>query len=322
MVDLVTEAFRDCNIITEYESPSATQYVSSVFKLNGIVAGLQATGIHVWTESEAIVFLQPYQSVYVLGCTTAGVLNANSAPYDQWIQAYTALAAATGATTLNLQTALGIQANDVIGVQLAAGPLFWTTVVGAPAGNVVTLAAPLPSPVNVGAMVADYLPTAPIVRPLKIPTARCFTYAPPPASTPPLPVNNIENPMTRLSRQEYMDLPQKLSPGVPTQFYYSPQQDRGLLYVWPVAGTANWAARITWYRPLQDFFAPNNTMDFPQEWTAPLRYLLADELKLQYAVPEPRASRIKEKAAEYTQIVSGWDRDSEDVQFGLDFRWR
>lgn len=324
VTQLITEAFRDCDIIAEDESPTADQYTSAIFKLNSIVAGLQGTGIHVWAESEAIVFLEPYQKRYVLGAPSP-TPSANSADADSWIQAYVAQQQIAGATTLQLVSAAGVVQGDNLGVVVNsgnAGTFFWTTVAAAPVGNLVTLASPLPAGVSSNAIVTDYPAGGQINRPLKVPSVRLLTFGQSPSISQPNRTGNIETPMTRLSRQQYEDLPQKDSPGVPTQFYYSPQRDRGWLYVWPVALLPIYAARITWYRPLQDFFAPNNTMDFPQEWAAPLRYLLSDELKLSYSVPEPRATRIEKKALEWTTIISGWDRDSEDVQFGMDSRYR
>lgn len=305
---LISEAYRDLDVIGDDEQPTAAQFNTAFFKLNSFVKTLEATGIHVWTEEEAIVFLQPYQARYTLGSSGA---NAQAPSADQWIQAKLNTSLSAGASVIPLVTALGITAGDDIGIVLDNGVTFWTTVSGAPSGANVTLAAPLPSSASAGAVALDYPPAAQIVRPLKIPAARLLTFA-----------SNQETPMTILARQGYMDLPNKQSPGVPTQWFYTPQRDLGYLYVWPVPVTSAWAVRFTWYRPLMDLNTPANTMDFPQEWVTPLRWLLANELMVGHSVPPMRQQTIKSNAAEWMQVVSGWDKESEPVQFGMDWQYR
>jgi hypothetical protein len=172
-------------------------------------------------------------------------------------------------------------------------------------GNVVALGAALLVGADAGNYALAY--TTKISRPLKIPAARLLT------------LNGLnETPMTILSRQGYMDLPDKDAPGTPTQWFYSPRRDEGLLYPWPVPQFSSWAMRFTWYRPLQDFLVPTNTADFPQEWVLPLQWNLSKELAPGFGVPAPTWDRIKEMADTYAMVVVSYDRESEPVQFGID----
>lgn len=325
LAQLVTQSYRDLDVIDADETPTAEQFTEAMFLLNSIVKGLEAQQIHVWTEEEAIVFLQQQQFRYTLGAPAPAVSD-NCPASDSWLQLVLANSYAPGAATIAFQTPADVNVGDDIGIVLDSGATFWTTVLGqtpaAPAlASSVLLAAPLPSSASSGNFALDFAPAAQIVRPLKIPRARLFTYQ-----------SQTEIPMTVLSRQEYMDLPNKGqqagytggsgAQGTPTQFYYSPQRDLGWLYVWPAPSMSNWAIRFTWYRPLQDFANPANTMDFPQEWSAPLRWMLSDELKLGYSIPAARAQMITAKAADWLATVSGWDHDSEPVQFGMDYQFR
>lgn len=311
---LITEAYRDLDIIAEDETPTSGQFDSALFKLNSLVKGLEATGIHVWTEEEGIVFLQPFQQRYTIGAPTGPV--ANSADAFAWVQNALSSSYSAAASAVVLTSAIGFVAGANIGIVLSSGVVFWTTINGAPSGNTVTLTAPLPGPAAAGDVVLTYPAAGEINRPLKVPNARLLTYSSNVAGQP-----GQETPMTILSRQEYMDLPNKGSIGVPTQWFYTPQRDTGYLFVWPVPTTAAWAVRFTWYRPLADLLTPANTMDFPQEWTAPLRWLLADELKVGYSVSPEKAAYVEKKAIEWMTIVTGWDRESEPIQFGMDWRY-
>lgn len=302
---IVKQAWINLNLITEDEEPSAAMYAEGAFKINAMTKALEMTGLHVWTEEEAILFLQPLQAKYVIG--QGGT--ANCADADAWLELTLAAPNAVGNTTITLQDASLVVDGFNLGVVLNSGVTFWTTAVGASTGQVVTLAAPMPGTTNAGNYVLAYAPAAAIGKPLKVPRARLLT------------LNGLnETPMTVLSRQEYEDLPQKVgAPGTPTQFFYSPRRDNGFMYIWPVPRFSNWAQRLTWYRPLQDWLLPTNTADFPAEWINPLVWGLTKELAPGKAVPEPTWQRVKEMSDIYSLMAISYDRESEPVQFGMDY---
>lgn len=309
VIDLITQALGQLGVIGEDEIPTADMYDKAIFQLNAIVTAAQATGLHVWTEEEGILFLQGGpdgvhgQVLYTIGGPGT---NDNTADANDWIELTLAQSYAAGATAITVTSATGITTGDNIGVVLDTGATFWTTVNGAPVGNVITLTASLPSSASSGNFALDY--TAKISRPLKVPKARLLT------------LNGLnETPMRVMSRQEYMDTPNKLAQGTPTHFFYSPRVDRGLFYVWPAPVTTAWAIRFTWYRPLQDFFAPGDTMDFPQEWVSPLMWNLAYDLMGMFDTPLPRQAYIEKQMAKYGDLAISYDRESEPVQFGLDW---
>lgn len=330
---IVAQALRQLGIIMEDEDPTGAMYSTGVFQMNALVASAQATGAHVWTEEEAILFIEPGVPKYIIGGPTLA-LNAHTADADEWLQLSLAANASPGDWTVQLSDVTGVLEGDNIGIVLNDGSVFWTIANGQPlldsqgnpitdangniitagvfgAGDIVGVAAQIPaSGATAGAYVFTY--TTPIVRPLKVPNARLLYLN---QNSPPN--NPNENPMTILSRQEYMDLPNKRSQGVPTQWFYSPQRDQGLFYIWPVPVTTAWAIRFTWYRPLQDFFAPGNTMDFPQEWVNPLLWGLARDLMGIYDTPPQRQAYINAQAAQYADLTVSYDRESEPVQFGL-----
>ncbi len=306
LVFICRQALINCGAIDENEEPAGTLYESARFQLNAMVKGLEATGLHVWAEKEAILFLQPGVQRYVIGGASA---TAHTSDADDWLLLTTLDAASATSTEITLQLGEGLLVEDGmnIGVVLSnGGPTQWTTVDGAPVGDVITLADALVGGVDAGAYVFAY--TTPIERPLKVPAARLLTLQ-----------GLNETPMTIMSRQEYMDLPNKNSPGVPTQCFYSPQRDTGLFYIWTVPNYSNWAARFTWYRPLADFLLPTNTVDFPQEWINPLLWNLSKEMAPGYGVPTETWNRIEKMADTWAMLAISYDRESEPIQFGMDY---
>lgn len=290
---------------------AGTIYTNATLALNSLIKSWQAMGLHVWTEEEGIVFPEPGQFVYNLGLDASGTQSTdNSCGYLDYVAGQTAAASALGSHTITVASAVGLANGQTIGVLLATGAMQWTTINGAPAGNVVTLTAALAAAVAAGAVVIAYATANKLIRPLKIPKARLITFQ---GQLP------QEIPMLVLSRQEYMDLPSKLSPGTPTQFFYAPKTPQGLLYIWPVPVMAIYGIRFTWYRPLYDVTAANQNVDFPVEWIQPLIWALAEEIGPEFGVNPQRWAQIVQKAQQSRDMAEGWDRESEPIQFGMDW---
>lgn len=304
-LDIMTQSLFQLGVIGEDETPTPGMFSKGMVALNSLIKEWEASGIHVWTEEEAIVFLQQGQVRYLLGGTTTD----NTSDAYSYILAQVATSCAAGATSIPLLTTLGIVSGQTIGVMLDTGFTWWTTVNGTPVGNTVVLTAALPSSATAQNYVFVY--TTQIQRPLKVPKVRLLYYQ-----------GQREIPMTVMSRQEYMDLPNKYQPGTPTQFFYTPKRDQGEFYVWPnpqqLGATGAYGARITWYRPLANFISTANTADIPDEWVNALVWNLALELGPGYTIPELQWNRIVAMAATKLDIVQSWDRESEPVEFGYD----
>lgn len=308
--DIITAAYQILAVINDEETPSPGQMKVGLTTLNSMMKELEASGIHVWTEEEAILFFQQNQVRYLLGSPPGYTASTDHcADANKWILQTLASSAAAGAVTVPLVSASGILAGDKIGIVTNAGNAFWTTVKGAPAGNVVTLSAALSGAANAGNFVFDY--TTDIVRPLRVPFARRLAYATGNQQ------GGIITPLSpMMSRREYFDLPQPMNPGTVTQAYYNPARDQGEMYVWNAPTDATNSLRFTYYRPIQDFTSLDNTADLPQEWNNALNWTLARELGPRYSVPAARWDRIVQQAQIKLDLVSGWDRESQSVYFG------
>jgi hypothetical protein len=318
ITQMITAMYRKIGALAEDETPTAGMYNDALFAGNALVKEWMALGIHVWTEEEAILFFQAGQNRYLLGGTgTGGTGPDNCCDANSWVPMQVANPVSGGDTTVTVTNT--VAANGVVvangnyfGVVLDSGVAFWTTVNGAPAGNVITLAAAIPSGQTASPQNNAFAYATKIVRPLKVPRARQIYYQGG-QSGPRL------TPMSILSRKEYMNLPNPLDPGISTQFFYTPQLVSGEFYPWPNPQNANFGARLTWYRPLMDLTTPANTADLPQEWLNGLMWNIALEMAPEFDCPPPRWQMIKEMAGIKLDLIQSYDREPEPIYFGMEF---
>ena len=297
---IILAAMRKIKVISSGETPSAQLVQDFSDQLNTFAKSLDATGLHLWTEAEATLFLQSNQISYSLGGST-----------DNATETYTATtlsaAAASGAGTISVTSATGIVTAYNIGIVLDSGSIFWTTVNGAPSGTTVTLAAVTTGSAAAGNAV--YVYQSRIVRPLRVLSARRYNF-----------VSAIDTQMMVYSRIDYRNQPNKTSTGTITQWFYDPRggaNSTGTIFVWPAPPDATNALKFTWMRPIQDFLTSANNPDLPQEWLDPLVWNLAYRMATEYPVPRALYEMVKEQAILTLQNVMGFDREPESYLFGF-----
>lgn len=314
---IITRAFRIMATINDEENPTGAQMQEGLDALNAMMKELEATGIHVWTEEEAILFLQRYQVRYLLGGPPNNPSPDHCADANSWELTSLLLNALPGDTSVQVVNPAGIAVGDYFGVVTNTGIAFWTTVKAEPSGNTVPLVAPIPADGTSNAGNFCFAYETNIVRPLRVPFARRLQY-----STTNVPGNGIITPLTpMMSRQDYFNLPNPQNPGTVTQAYYNPARDQGEMYVWNAPATAANGLRFTYYRPLQDFLSIDDTADLPQEWVNALMWNLARELGPIYSVSAPRWQLITQQADVKLELVKGWDREDQSVYFGRNSKY-
>ncbi|HLJ05358.1 MAG TPA: hypothetical protein VKT26_03750, partial [Acetobacteraceae bacterium] len=203
---IIAGAMRLLSAIQTGEIPPDDEYNDALLALNGMTKLWQASGIHVWSEIDCTLFLQPGQIRYQLGEGSPDQATLSSA----WTQTALSQTAAGGAGAVVLSSVAGIAAGNQIGIWLDAGTTYWTTVAATPSWLTVPLLTALPSQASSGAQVVTYAQA--LVRPLKVPAGRRYLFAPPGG-------NPIETPMIVMSRIDYANVPNKTTPGTPTQFF-------------------------------------------------------------------------------------------------------
>lgn len=150
-------------------------------------------------------------------------------------------------------------------------------------------------------------------RVLRIPMAR-LQYAYPTGNYP------LQVPLIQLSRQEYDQMGQKTDQGTPNSYYYDPQLNDGVLYLYLTPDATPNTVILTCQRPIADVINSTDSFDFPIEWLNALKFGLAAELLTEYYVPEAIASRVERKAAGYLEDMLNWDQEEAPTFFTPDRR--
>jgi hypothetical protein len=274
--------------------------------LNLMAKAWNADGLHLWCKEEGVIFLQYGVPQYGLG----GSNSTRSCMYSDLNVTALAADAVTGATQITVDDASGFASGMQIGVEIGGNLLQWTTVSGAPAGDVITLAAPLSEDVLIGGAVFGY--TTKLQRPTRMLQARRRLFTP-----------NQENStdiwLTILERPDYYSQPTKLQPGTETMIYYDPQLVTGLMQLWQAPSNETDLVLFTYERSIQDFSNLTNTSDFPQEWIETLVFNLAFRLAPIYSFPMDERTQLGVVAEAMKQKLLGFDREYGSVNFQPDF---
>lgn len=295
---IVNGALRLVGAYDKGATPDASDTADAMEAFELMVKAWQAQGIHLWKLQEATLFLQKSTGSYSLSSSGAHATKS-------YTQTTLSVAAAAGAATVTLASVSGVATTYNIGIVLDSGALFWTTVNGAPAGNVVTLTA-----VTTGAAASGnrvYVYQTKIQRPLRIISARTKDTS----------GNEVRREL--ISRSEYFNLPNKTIDSTVTQAYYDPQLDSGNLYVWPRPANVDYLLNFTFEEPIQDFDALANSPDFPVEWVECLKYNLAVRLADEYWIPMDRYAVIKGKADQFLSDMLSFDNEPESFFIQPDF---
>jgi len=111
--DLVREALRAATITGSSMPVEDSDFATGMTALNDVLAFLQTQGIHLWSETEALLPLNPNQQSYSLG------VGGDHCFTDY--QYTTAVAALSGATAIDVVSTAGMTIGDNIGIELSTG---------------------------------------------------------------------------------------------------------------------------------------------------------------------------------------------------------
>lgn len=297
------KALKKCGQAAEGEPVTQEAINDAADDLNRMIKGWQADGVKIWAQQEQRLFLQPYttqKALYNLGpggdpCVAVSSLIATSSTST----------VAVGGTSITLANVAGVATGMNIGILCDDNSLFWTTINGAPVGNVVTLAAGLIVSATNSQNVWIY--QTGIDRPLRIEGQARIQIS-----------TTSETPMRILSNSDYMNQPNKLTYGTPNSFYYKPSLGLGSMYIWPIAVDSTMFVNYTAYRPLQIFVNPTDNFDGPDEDQQGLIWALADEIKLEYGVDDKTSATIAQKAQAWLTRAEAFDVEEASVFFQPD----
>ena len=255
----------------------------------------QAQGVGLWLKKELYVFLAYRTGSYSLGASG-----------DQatltLVETELSSSSAAADTTLTVDSITGVTDGDVIGIELDANTLEWTTVNATPSGSVITITTGLTSSAGIDNNIYTY--TTISQRPLEILEARLHRD------------DETETPLNILTRQEWMDYANKTSNGLPNSIFYDSQLDSGILNVWPRPEKVNDYIKLTCKYPIQDIDAAANDPDFPAEIYRAVKFNLAVDISHEYTgVDMDRYYALKKKADQLFTTISMFDAEYGSIIF-------
>jgi hypothetical protein len=119
--------------------------------------------------------------------------------------------------------------------------------------------------------------------------------------------NSLDTPIILITRHEYNMLGSKTTQGSPSQFWYNPPgeisgtENLGVITLYVTPGT-NYASAskvyFTGVRPIADFDASGDLIDFPQYWYNAVVWGLAEQLSYEYGIGLSERAMVGKKAAE------------------------
>lgn len=305
-LQIITEALALIRVGVDEEPLTASQTKDAMRSLNLMVKAWQADGLHLWTKTEGVIFLEYGVAQYKLG----GNNNTRSCLYENLVDTTLAADGTAGDSTIVVGDASGMANGDQIGVEIGGNILQWTTVNGSPVGNTVTLTNPLDEDVLTGGAVFAY--STKLERPTRMLQARRRIYAPNRQD-----YNDIW--LTIQERPDYYNQPTKQQAGTETMIYYDPQLTTGLMQLWQSPSNETDLVLFTFERPLEDFTSLPQTADFPQEWIETVAWNLAFRLAPKYSFPLDERTQIGVVAEQMKQKLLGFDREYGSVYFQPDY---
>jgi hypothetical protein len=288
---VIEDAFDTLGLLGEGESLTSSQLSKAKRKLNAMIQGWEADGIHLWKYKEATLFLEKGVQSYLLG-------NSQGNATEEFAETTTSATSILGANTVEVTSATGIVAGYFIGIELDDGTAQWTTVVSV-VSTTVTLTDVLTDSVASGNQIKSY--QTKITKPVKISQCRYI------ADT----TNEIECIEYR-GRTEYFAQSNKSATGSSTNYYYNPLRLDTRLYVWPTADKTFRLLKFTYYPNFDIFNSALDDPDIPNEWYECLVYNLAERLAPTYGISESSSTyqTITRRATEMYNKLSRFDSDN------------
>lgn len=314
--DLIRQALRDASITGIALQVDETDFELARVALNDILSWLQTKQIHLWSETEAFLPLNPNQKRYSLPgdhcftdyvCTKTTAANTGPAVFD--LGGEVLLELDDGALLvfedgrIRVSTVTGMNVGDFVGIELPNGTRWWDTITQIDVSELwFQTSNELPSFINENASVYTY--TTKIDQPVRILDAR---YA--------FNCEQDDIPTIQLARKDYFDQPTKGSGGGTNSWYYDRQLSVGYLHVWPVANRSTEVLRFTFIKP--QYIPEDQTEQIlvPPEWYLPLKNKLAADLGVTYAIDQNKLAILEAKAANYIEDAMGTDDEFSSFLF-------
>ena len=124
-----------------------------------------------------------------------------------------------------------------------------------------------------------------------------------------------EIPTWQVSRDEYYNQPSKTATGATNSWYYWRDLSIGKLNIWPIADNCTRVLRFSFIKP--QYIPEDQSEDIliPPEWYAPLKFKLAADLGITYAIDPNKQIVLEQKAAQYLEDAMSTDNEFSSFSF-------
>lgn len=291
---IIDSAVRRVGLPVELQSPETVEIAKNNLYL--ILMNLTNRGVNFWAIEEQFVPLIAGKAKYTMPAGTVDVLNSN----------YRTVTEATGTVTTTTTTHITEfdEATDVVMLYLDS-PTASITVSKSTDGvsyEVVDTIVPVANP---GWYSIDNCAD---ITHLKLSNATALTI------TDLTIVSSYRDvPMYRLNRDDYLALPNKMSPGNPLQFWFDRQVDP-VMNVWPVPTSATNCIHFFRQRQISDVGSLSTTLDIPARWLEAVTWQLALNLAFEIPGADPQRIGLVQSMAQKALSEAEWDeRDNSPI---------
>lgn len=298
--DIIESALRKCGVVTEASPITAPMQTTALAALEDMIRAMHKDGIKLWLYRQAVLFPVLAQKRYLLGPNGDHFCFATDL-----IKTTLAVAASDTDTSFTVSDDEGLADNDYIGIELDSGVIFWTTINGAPAANVVTVDDALTGDAAIGNKVFSYTSKAP--RPLEITHGSVQVQ------------DDSETFLKKDAREDYLDYANKAAVGTPIAFHYNPLRTDGELYLYPTTNNETQYINFSIQIPVEIVQAAAKDLDFPEEWYLPLSWCLAQQLYIEYGITDQiTVTKIEKEADKWYDSIKNWDQEDASIFFEPD----
>jgi len=295
---LISQAYRILGALRTGGTATTEEISDAAESLNMMIKAWQAYGLQLWVVKQATLIPSLNAQSYTLGLTGQ---HASLSMTKTEMR----VAGITSDTTLEVDTTTGMTVADNIGIYLDDGTTHWTTIGTITDSDTVVIDTGLASAAAIDNPIHWY--TKKIDRPNEL----LEVYR-----------RNIDDvvdvPLIRLSRTDFFTLSDKDTSGIPVNFYYDPQLDDSVLYVWPTANATfakDSTLQLIVKKPFDDMDSAGDDFEFPQEWYEAIVYGLAERIAPMLGYPMPDRQLLKMEASQYLDLALSSDHEQTDVTF-------
>ena len=298
--ELINDAFQIIGVYGIGRTISDEDMSFAVSTLNKMIKAWGTQGLHLWTKEECMLFVTVNEAEYDLGSTAKACL-ASGAVITQ-----TAATAASGATSISVDSTTGMAASDTIGIVLTDKTIHWDTIASITDSTTLVLTTGLSGQIYQDAMVYTY--TNALEKPLRVLDCRRVNGYDSGSTT-----TQTEIMLSNTAYQDYQQMSTKTNSGLPNQFAYKPERSSTKLYLWPRPSDGSYRIHFTAERIIEDLDAAGDNFDFPNEWLEALTWQLALRLCPAFGKDKRMLGSIVPMATSMLDNLKEWDSEHDYV---------